>query len=176
VSASERIDLRKYVRDVPDFPKPGILFRDLTPLLADPRALRAAVDAVAAPFREDGVEQVIGIESRGFILGAPVALALGSGLVIVRKEGKLPGRTARITYDLEYGSDTLEMHADSITPGQRVLVVDDLVATGGTAAAAVRLARQSGADVVGCAFLIELAALGGRKLLDVDRVHCVLRY
>ena len=176
MSPSERIDLRKYVREVPDFPKPGILFRDLTPLLADPKALRAAVDAVAEPFRADGVEQVIGIESRGFILGAPVALALGSGLVIVRKEGKLPGRTTRVTYELEYGTDTLEMHEDAIEPGQRVLVVDDLVATGGTAAAAVRLARQAGADVVGCAFLMELTALGGRKLLEVDRVHCVLRY
>lgn len=176
VSAGERVDLRKYIRDIPDFPKPGILFRDLTPLLADPAALRAAVDAVAEPFRDDGIEQVIGIESRGFILGAPVALALGTGLVIVRKPGKLPGRTTSVTYDLEYGSDTLEMHEDAIAPGQRVLVVDDLVATGGTAAAGVRLARQTGAEVVGCAFLIELVALGGRKRLDVDRIHCVLRY
>jgi adenine phosphoribosyltransferase len=173
---SKSLDLRRYIRDVPDFPKPGILFRDVTPLLADPRALRGALDALAAPFRGMGVERVLGIESRGFILGPSVAVDLDAGFALVRKAGKLPWRTRSVTYDLEYGSDTVEMHVDAVQPGQKVIVVDDLIATGGTAAAAVQLAREGGADVVGCAFLIELTALQGRKLLDVDRVHTVLPY
>jgi len=175
-SAAPEVDLRRFIRDVPDFPKPGILFRDVTPLLADPRAFRTAVDALAAPFRGNGVDRVLGIESRGFILGAPVALALGAGLVIVRKAGKLPWRTVSASYDLEYGTDTVEMHVDAVAPGQRVLVVDDLIATGGTAAAAVRLAREAKADLIGCAFLIELKALGGRERLKVGRTHVVLEY
>ncbi len=170
------VDLRSFIRDVPDFPKPGILFRDITPLLSDPDALQAAVRAVAAPFRDAGIERVMGIESRGFIFGAPLALELGAGLTIVRKQGKLPFETTSVTYDLEYGTDTVEMHVDAVKQGQKVLLADDLIATGGTAAAAVKLARQAGADVVGCAFLIELAALGGRKLLDVDRIHTVIEY
>ncbi len=170
------IELRRYVRDVPNFPKPGILFRDVTPLLADRVALPAAVEALAAPFREEGIEQVLGIESRGFVLGAPVALALGAGFTLVRKQGKLPYQTRSVTYDLEYGTDTVEMHIDAVTPGQRVLIVDDLIATGGTAAAAVKLAREAGAQVVGCVFLIELAALGGRAQLGVERVHVVMEY
>jgi adenine phosphoribosyltransferase len=169
-------DLRALIRDVPDFPKPGILFRDVTPLLADARALPAAVAALAEPFRRDGVEQVLGIESRGFVFGAAVAIALGAGLAIVRKAGKLPWKTRRVSYDLEYGTDTVEMHLDALAPGQKVLVVDDLIATGGTAAAAVRLAREFGAEVVGCAFLIELGGLGGRSLLGVDRVHAILDF
>ena len=169
-------DLRKYIRDVPDFPKPGILFRDLTPLLENAAALRGAVDAVAEPFRGDGIAAVAGIESRGFILGAPVALALGTGLVIVRKKGKLPHEIVREEYELEYGTDVIEMHADSVGPGQRVLLVDDLIATGGTAAAAVRLLRKTGAELVGCAFLIELTDLGGRAALEVDRIHSVITY
>ncbi len=169
-------DLRRLIRDVPDFPKPGILFRDVTPLLADPAGLRGAVDAMAEPFRDAGIERVLGIESRGFLLGAPVALALGAGLVIVRKPGKLPWRTRSASYALEYGHDTVEMHLDAITPGQRVLVVDDLIATGGTACAAVQLAREAGADLCGCAFLVELTALGGRERLEVPRVHAVLDY
>ncbi len=168
--------LRRLVREIPDFPKPGILFRDVTPLLADPRGLSYAVDAMAEPFRGAGVERVLGIESRGFLLGAPVALALGAGLVIVRKPGKLPWQTVSASYDLEYGSDTVEMHVDAVTPGQRVLIVDDLIATGGTACAAVELARGANAELVGCAFLIELAALGGRSRLDVPTVHAVLEY
>ncbi len=170
------LDLKQYIRDIPDFPKQGILFRDVTPLLENAAALRAAVDAVAEPFRDEGVNHVVGIESRGFIVGAPVALALGTGLVIVRKQGKLPHEIVREEYELEYGSDVIEMHADSVGPGDRVLVVDDLLATGGTAAAAVRLVEKAGADVVGGAFLIELAALGGRKALGIDRVHSVLIY
>ena len=169
-------DLRSLIRDVPDFPKPGILFRDVTPLLADARALQAAVRALAEPFRGLGVEKVMGIESRGFVLGTPVALELGTGFALVRKAGKLPWRTRSVTYDLEYGTDTVEMHEDALRPRERVLIVDDLVATGGTAAAAVQLARDCGANVVGCAFLIELTALGGRSRLDVEPIHVLLRY
>jgi adenine phosphoribosyltransferase len=173
---SAPVDLRRFVRDVPDFPKPGILFRDVTPLLGDAGALAAAVEALAAPFRGRGIEKVMGIESRGFVFGAPVALALGAGFALVRKAGKLPWRTRRVTYELEYGSDTVEMHEDALRPGEQVLVVDDLIATGGTAAAAVRLAREAGAEVAGCAFLIELGALRGRTRLGVDDVHVLLSY
>lgn len=168
--------LKKLIRDIPDFPRPGILFRDVTPLLLEPVALQAASDALVAPFRGRGVDRVLGIESRGFLLGAPVALGLGAGLGLVRKKGKLPYRTHEVSYDLEYGSDTIEMHVDTVMPGQRVLVVDDLIATGGTAAAAVRLARQAGGEVVGCAFLIELTDLKGAELLEVDVVHSLIRY
>lgn len=170
------LDLRRFVRDVPDFPKPGILFKDITPLLADPKAMGAAIHALADPFRGEGIVQVVGVESRGFVLGTPVALELGAGFVPVRKAGKLPAATRSASYELEYGTDTLEMHRDSIRPGERVLVVDDLIATGGTAAATLQLAREAGAVVVGCAFLIELLALGGRKRLDIERVHAVLDY
>jgi adenine phosphoribosyltransferase len=173
---SNAADLRSLIRDVPDFPKPGILFRDVTPLLADARALRATVRALAEPFRGLGVEKVMGIESRGFVLGTPVALELGTGFALVRKAGKLPWRTRSVTYDLEYGTDTVEMHEDALRPGERVLIVDDLVATGGTAAAAVQLARDCGATIVGCAFLIELSALDGRRRLDVEPIHVLLRY
>jgi len=175
--------LKQLIRDVPDFPKPGILFRDVTPLFARPEALHAAVDAVAAPFRtgqEDGgaaVDRVLGIEARGFVLGAPVAMALGAGFGLVRKAGRLPWKTHQVSYALEYGEDAIEMHVDTVAAGQRVLVVDDLVATGGTAAAAVRLVRDAGAEVVGCAFLVELQDLGGaERLADVPRVHSVIRY
>jgi len=170
------LELRRFIRDVPDFPKPGILFRDVTPLLGDRDALRGAVRGLAEPFRADGVAQVLGIESRGFVLGAPVAIELGAGLVLVRKQGKLPWQTRRVTYDLEYGTDTVEMHSDAVKPGQKVLIVDDLIATGGTAAAAVRLAREAGASVVGCSFLVELAGLGGRARLGVERVHVLMKF
>jgi len=169
-------DLRRYIRDIPDFPKPGILFRDVTPLLEDAEAFRAAVEALAAPFRDERLDAVVGIESRGFLLGAPVALVLGTGLVVVRKEGKLPHAIVRQEYELEYGSDAIEMHADSVGAGHRVLLVDDLIATGGTAGAAVRLVQKIGAEVVGCSFLIELAELRGRAALGVDRVHSVITY
>ncbi len=168
-------DLKRLVRDIPDFPKPGILFRDVTPLLLDPRALRAAVDAIAAPYRDAGIERVLGVESRGFIFGAPVALALGAGFALVRKAGKLPFETFAASYALEYGEDRVEMHVDAVTRGQRVLLVDDLLATGGTAAAALQLVRRAGGETVAASFLIELAALGGAKALDVP-CHAVLRY
>jgi len=168
--------LRRYIRDVPDFPKPGIMFRDVTPLLLEPAALEGAVEAMSEPFRDLRVDRVLGIESRGFMLGSPVALSLGVGFGLIRKAGKLPYQTYRVSYDLEYGTDTVEMHVDTVEKGHRVLIVDDLIATGGTAAAAVQLARQAGGDVIGCSFLVELTALEGRKLLDVEPIHTVIRY
>jgi adenine phosphoribosyltransferase len=168
--------LRSLIRDIPDFPKPGILFRDLTPLLSDPGGLRDSVAALADPFRGESIDRVLGIESRGFVLGAPVAIELGVGFVPIRKPGKLPHRTLEVSYELEYGSDTVEMHVDAVRSGERVLVVDDLIATGGTAGATVELARKAGAEVVACSFLIELTALGGRDRLQIDRVHSVIAY
>ena len=167
--------LRSLIRDVPDFPKKGILFRDVTPLLLDPAGLSAAIDAVAAPFKDAGIDRVLAIEARGFIFGAPVAQALGAGFGLVRKAGKLPWESHSASYELEYGSDIVEMHIDTVEAGQRVLIVDDLIATGGTAAATVELARKAGGEVVGCAFLIELLALAGRDKLDID-CHAVLTY
>ena len=169
-------ELRSLVRDIPDFPKPGILYRDLTPLLQDAQGLRNAIQSVADPFRDDSVDAVVGIESRGFILGTPLAMELGVGFVLIRKQGKLPAKTLRASYELEYGRDTVEMHVDALQPGQRVLIVDDLIATGGTAAAAIELVRKAGAELVGCSFLIELAALEGRKRLDSERIHATLVY
>ncbi len=169
------VDLLRFVRDIPDYPKPGLLFRDLTPLFGDATALRDAVVELAAPFREKGIERVIGIESRGFILGAPVAIELGAGFTPVRKAGKLPHETIAETYELEYGTDTVEIHADALRPAERVLLVDDLIATGGTAAATLRLAQKMGADVVGCAFLVELEALGGREVLGHPHQHVLLK-
>ncbi len=169
------VDLLRFVRDIPDYPKPGVLFRDLTPLFGDPAALGRAVQELADPFRGEGVERVIGIESRGFILGAPVALELGAGFVPVRKAGKLPHDTVAETYQLEYGSDTVEIHVDALRPGERVLVVDDLIATGGTAAATLRLAQKVGAQVVGCSFLVELRALKGREVVGHPRQHALLK-
>ncbi|MBM4265766.1 MAG: adenine phosphoribosyltransferase [Deltaproteobacteria bacterium] len=167
--------LRRLIRDVPDFPKPGILFRDITPLLANGPALREAVEAIAEPWRGK-VDVVLGIESRGFILGAPVAVHLGVGLAIVRKPGKLPSDIRQMTYDLEYGTDTLEIHSDAVAPGSRVLLVDDLLATGGTAAASVQLIRALEGKPVGASFLIELGFLSGRERLAPVPVHTVIRY
>lgn len=169
------IDLKRHIRDVPDFPKPGIVFKDITPLLADAAAFRAAIDALIAPFR-GRVDTVLGIESRGFILGAPAAYALGTGFALVRKPGKLPWQTHRATYELEYGTDTLEIHHDGVGPGHRVLVVDDLLATGGTASAAVELVRHCGGEVVACAFMIELTFLNGRARLQGQDVHALIAY
>ena len=169
-------DLKSKIRHVPDFPKAGILFYDITTLLRDPEGFRLAIDSVAEPFRNRGVSLVIGIESRGFILGAAVADRIGAGFVPVRKLGKLPSACIRATYDLEYGSDSLEMHRDAIEGGQRVLIVDDLLATGGTARATVDLVKQLGGVVEGVAFLIELVALNGRAKLPGEKIHAVLQY
>jgi adenine phosphoribosyltransferase len=168
--------LKSRIRHVPDFPKAGILFYDVTTLLRDPQGFRLAIDSMASPFVDDGIELVVGIESRGFILGSAVADRIGAGFVPVRKLGKLPSATVRASYALEYGTDSLEMHRDAITRGQRVLVVDDLLATGGTANAAVQLVKELGGVVVGVAVLIELAALNGRKQLTEERLHVVLTY
>lgn len=168
--------LKERIRHVPDFPKPGILFYDITTLMKEPAGFRAAVDAMASPYVGQLVDLVVGIESRGFIFGAAVADRVGAGFAPVRKVGKLPHTTRRASYQLEYGTDSLEIHEDAISPGQKVLIVDDLLATGGTAAATVGLVRALGADVIGLQFLIELVALGGRaKLLD-ENVHTVLAY
>ncbi len=168
--------LKSKIRHVPDFPKAGILFYDITTLLRDPGGFRLAIDSVAEPFRNRGISLVIGIESRGFILGAAVADRIGAGFVPVRKLGKLPSACVRATYELEYGSDSLEMHRDAIDKGQRVLVVDDLLATGGTARATVDLVKQLGGVVEGVAFLIELVALNGRAKLPGEKIHAVLEY
>ena len=168
--------LRALIRHVPDFPKPGILFYDITTLLRDPAGLRAALDCMAAPYREAGIDAVVGIESRGFLFGIGVADRLGAGFVPVRKPGKLPARTASVAYDLEYGSDAVEMHEDALEAGQRVLVVDDLLATGGTAQATVELVAGRGAVVHGLAVLIELGALDGRSRLAGHDVFAALRY
>jgi adenine phosphoribosyltransferase len=168
--------LKSKIRHVPDFPKAGILFYDVTTLLRDPQGLRLALDTLTQPFEGAGIELVVGIESRGFILGAAVADRLGAGFVPVRKVGKLPAETVKAHYALEYGTDCLEMHRDAVEPNQRVLIVDDLLATGGTAAAAVRLVDEVGGKVQGIAFLIELVALNGRDKIAGQQIHSVLRY
>ncbi len=170
------MDLTKFIRDVPDFPKPGILFRDITPLLGNPSAFRAAIDAMAEHYRQQPIDVVAAAEARGFIFAAPLALALNVGFVPVRKPGKLPFETHTFNYELEYGTDTLEMHTDGISPGQNVLLVDDLLATGGTVEACCRLVEKSGARVAGCAFLIELAALGGAQRLEKYLPYSLIRY
>ncbi len=154
------------LRDVPDFPEPGVVFKDITPMLDDAEAFGTVVRDLAAPFADQGVTHVVGIESRGFIMGAPVALALGAGFIPVRKPGKLPYTTVSQSYDLEYGSDTIEMHVDAVGPGDRVLIVDDVIATGGTASATLQLVRSRGAEVVGIAAYVELSFLNGRDHLD----------
>jgi adenine phosphoribosyltransferase len=168
--------LKAKIRHVPDFPKAGILFYDVTTLLRDPEGFKIAIDSLAVPYRDRGISLVVGVESRGFILGAAVADRIGAGFVPVRKVGKLPSQTIRASYDLEYGSDSLEMHRDAVEPGQRVLIVDDLLATGGTASATVNLVKQLGGEVEGVAFLIELADLNGRARLQGEHVFAVLTY
>lgn len=168
--------LEDYIRDVPDFPKPGILFKDITPLLGSPAAFRASVEHLAAPWRDEGIEKIAGIESRGFIFGAAVAQLLGCGFVPVRKPGKLPYRSHRHEYALEYGTDALEIHEDAFLSGERVVIVDDVLATGGTAAAAGALVRKIGAELAGYAMVIELSFLGGREKLNGTRVHSTIRY
>jgi len=172
VGATHVQDLKKLIRTIPDYPKPGIMFRDVTTLLGDAQGFKAAVAALAEPYRTRPVDAVAGIEARGFILGGAVADRLGCGFVPVRKKGKLPWKTIGQDYTLEYGVDTIEIHADAIDKEERVLIVDDLIATGGTAEAAVQLVRRSGGDVVGAAFIIDLPDLGGRKRLEALGVAC----
>ena len=168
--------LYRRIRDVPNFPKPGVVFKDITPLLLDAALFRRAIEWMAAPFRKFGVSRVISIESRGFLLGAPIALALEAGLVPIRKPGKLPAERGRVEYALEYGTDALEMHRDAVSPADRVLIVDDVLATGGTAEAAAKLVRVHDAAVVGFTFLIELDFLKGRERLHGERVEALLHY
>jgi len=168
--------LKTRIRHVPDFPKKGILFYDVTTLLRDPAGFKLSIDAMSEPYHGQGISLVVGIESRGFILGAAVADRIGAGFVPVRKVGKLPAATIRASYALEYGTDSLEMHEDAVERGQKVLIVDDLLATGGTARAAVDLVRQLGGNVHGVALLIELVALNGRAKLEGENVRAVLQY
>ena len=170
------MDFKAKIRNVPDFPKPGILFYDITTLLRDRDGFHSAVAEIAGPFLGQGVDLVVGIESRGFILGGAVADALGAGFVPVRKPGKLPATAVRESYALEYGTDCLEIHEDAVTPGQRVLIVDDVIATGGTAKATASLVRRLGGSVHALAFLVELEFLNGRGKLDGENIHTVVRY
>jgi adenine phosphoribosyltransferase len=167
-------DFRPFIRDVPDFPTPGILFRDITPLLASPEAFHAAVAAMAEPFRRAKVDKILGIEARGFMFGAPIARELEVGFVPMRKPGKLPRETVKANYGLEYGKDALEIHRDAFRPGERVVIADDVLATGGTAEAAARLAEELGAELVGLSFFIELGFLKGRDRLAPRPTHAVL--
>ncbi|HVE79987.1 MAG TPA: adenine phosphoribosyltransferase [Gemmatimonadaceae bacterium] len=176
VESALAADLRRAIRDVPDFPKPGIVFKDITPVLADPALFARCIDALAEPYAGGRVTHVAAIESRGFLLGGPVARRLGAGLVPVRKRGKLPYATRAVEYALEYGTDQLEMHVDACAPGARVVVVDDVLATGGTAAAACRLVEDVGGTVVGCAFLIALAFLPGLETLGTRQPHALVTY
>ena len=170
------MDLARHIRPIPDFPKPGILFRDITPLLADAPAFREAIARLAQPWRGEPLDAIAAVEARGFLFAAPLALELDVGLIPVRKPGKLPADTIAHEYDLEYGRDRLEMHRDVLAAGARVLVVDDVLATGGTAAACMRLVEAAGGTVAGAAFLVEIEALGGRGRLAPQRVESVLRY
>lgn len=168
--------LREQIREIPDFPKPGILFYDITTLLKDPGAFKEAIDLLTEPYRDTKVDVVVGMESRGFIFSAPMAYQLDAGFVPVRKLGKLPSETVSVEYALEYGTNTLEVHKDAIAPGQKVLVVDDLLATAGTVLGTIELVTQLKAEVVGLAFLVELLFLKGRDRLDGHEIHSVIQY
>ena len=170
------MDLAQYIRDIPDFPKPGILFKDITPLLAEPRALRYAIDRLAEHYRPRGVDVVAAVEARGFLLAAPLALLLHKPLVPLRKPGKLPHKTHALRYELEYGSAELQVHTDAVSPGSRVLLVDDLLATGGTMWAGCQLVEKAGGRVAGCVFLVELTFLGGRERLEPHEVFSLIQY
>jgi len=173
---SEATNLEKYIRGIPDWPKKGILFRDITPLLADTKAFAAAIDALCGDFTDAGIECVAAVEARGFIFGAAVARKLGVGFVPIRKKNKLPFKTESVTYDLEYGTDTLEVHRDAVGSGAKVLMVDDLLATGGTMAAACELIEKIGGQIAGIAFLIELSELAGREKLAGYKIKTVISY
>lgn len=172
----KQINLQNYIRQIPDWPKKGILFRDITPLLADPKAFSAAIDALCAPFVDAQIDYVAAVEARGFIFGAAVAEKLNAGFVPIRKKGKLPFKTQSVTYDLEYGTDTLQVHTDAVTKNANVLMVDDLLATGGTMAAACKLIEKIGAKITAISFLIELTALAGRKKLSAYKISTVISY
>jgi len=170
------MDLKQHIRHVPDFPKAGILFYDITTLLRDPQGFKMTIDMLAMPYQGQGIDTVVGIESRGFILGAAVAQQIGAGFIPIRKPGKLPAKSVKAAYQLEYGTDALEMHEDAVTAGQKVLIVDDVLATGGTAAAAAALVKQLGGTLHGMAFLIELLFLNGREKIKGEQVFSVLQY
>lgn len=170
------MNLEAHIRDIPDFPKPGIVFKDITPLLGHPEAFEASIRELATPFRDERIDAVVGIESRGFIFGAVVARELGVGFVPVRKPGKLPADTLSVSYALEYGEDTVEIHRDALSEGQEVLIVDDVLATGGTMAATCELVEKTGARITGVAFLVELGFLNGRNKLNGHAIHSVLTY
>ena len=172
----ERVDLTNFIRDVPDFPKAGILFKDITPLLADADALRAAIEQLAQPYRNGAVDLVVGIESRGFIFGTALARELGVGFVPIRKPGKLPADAISAEYELEYGTDRIEIHTDAIAEGQKVALVDDLLATGGTMAAACQLVSELKGEIVGISFVIELDFLNGREKLGNRPIHTLIHY
>lgn len=174
--AKERTDLSAFIRAIPDWPKPGILFRDITPLLGSPQAFPAAVEALVDPYRDLGVAYVAAVEARGFIFGSAVAERLNAGFIPIRKQGKLPYETESVSYALEYGTDTVEVHRDAVPAGARVLMVDDLLATGGTMRAACELIAKVGGEVVGTTFLIELTGLGGRAKLAGYRISTVIAY
>ncbi len=169
-------ELKKYIRDVPDFPKPGILFKDITPILQNGEIFKQVVDQLAERYRSQSIDRIIGIESRGFIFGAPLAYALKKGFALVRKRGKLPWKTVRWDYELEYGTDTIEMHADAVQSGEKVLIVDDLLATGGTALATSQLVEKMGGKIIECAFVVELEFLNGRDKLENKKVFSLLKY
>ncbi len=168
--------LSNFIRDIPDFPKPGILFKDITPLLADPQAYQTSIDMMIEPFVNEKINKVVGIEARGFLFAPMIASRLKAGIIPVRKPGKLPFKTKSYTYDLEYGTDTIEIHTDAITAGDTVLIVDDLLATGGTVNAACHLVEQMGGKIVGLSFLIELALLNGREKINRYKIHSLLKY
>lgn len=168
--------LETWIRDVPDFPKPGIVFKDITPLLRDGAAFNEALDRIAEPVKDKKIDVVVGIESRGFIFAAPIASKLKTGFAPARKLKKLPWQTIRATYELEYGTDAIEMHRDAVKPGQKVLLVDDLLATGGTMKACCELVEKLGGELVACTFLVELVALNGRRKLPNKPIHSVIQY
>jgi len=174
--STKRIDLGEYIRSIPDWPKKGILFRDITPLLGDAKAFAAAIERLAAGFADAGIEYVAAVEARGFIFGSAVAERLGAGFIPIRKAGKLPYKTESVSYDLEYGTDTLEVHCDAVRRGAKILMVDDLLATGGTMAAACRLIEKIGGRVAGIAFLVELCELAGRDKLGEYKISALISY